>query len=125
MDEAVALVVAAPILALALWAVAFVGGYSNGEARAVVAAELGAQAAARASGPEAVDAAERVALGATLSTCARTNTTFHAAQEDGEAAVTVVCEVSGPLPDNRVCVTGFVQTRPAVSTHVHVDCPSP
>ena len=125
MDEAVALVVAAPVLALALWAVAFIGGYSNGEARAVVAAELAAQAAARASGPEAADAAERVALGATLSTCARTSTTFHQAQEDRAAAVTVVCEVSGPLPGNTVCVTGYAQARPAVSTHVHAACPSP
>ena len=125
MDEAVALVVAAPVLALALWAVAFIGGYSNGEARAIVAAEMGAQAAARASGPEAADAAERVALGATLSTCARTSAALHPAEEDGEAAVTVVCEVAGPLPGNRVCVTGYVQDRPAVSTHVHVDCPSP
>ena len=42
MDEAVALVVASPVIALALWGVAFVGGLANGQARAAVAAELAA-----------------------------------------------------------------------------------
>ena len=61
-DEAVALVVAAPIVALALWAVAFAGHFSNGQARSAVAAELAAQAAARARGPEAAATAGRIAL---------------------------------------------------------------
>ena len=52
MDEAVALVVAAPVVALALWAVAFVGGFANGQARAAVAAELAAQEAVQAGGPK-------------------------------------------------------------------------
>ena len=63
-DDAVALVVAAPVIALALWAVAFVGGHSNSQARAAVAAELAARAAAD-SGAEAADTARRTALGAT------------------------------------------------------------
>ena len=117
MDEAVALVVAAPVVALALWAVAFVGGFANGQARAAVAAELAAQAAVQAGGPETADSAERVALGATLSACARTD----AGQS---AAVTVVCEVPGPLPGNRACFTGYAQSRPAASAHVRVACPA-
>ena len=39
MDEAAALVLAIPMVALALWALALVGGFSNGQARAAVAAE--------------------------------------------------------------------------------------
>ncbi len=39
MDEAVGLVLATPVVALALWALAFVGGLSNGQARAAAAAE--------------------------------------------------------------------------------------
>ena len=127
MDEAVALVVAAPVVALALWAVAFVGGHSNGEARATVAAELAAQAAARAAahtdGPEAADTAGRVALGATLSACTQTDTTLDYADVSQAAAVTVVCEVSGPFSGNRVCVTGYAQARPAASVHARSDCP--
>ena len=125
MDEAVALVVAAPVVALALWAVAFVGGYSNGQARAAVAAELAAQAAAHAHGPEAADAAGRIALGATLSACAQTSTALTHTDAGQSAAVTVVCEVSGPLAGNRVCFTGYAQSRPAASTHVRSTCPPP
>lgn len=124
MDEAVALVVASPVIALALWAVAFVGGLSNGQGRAAVAAELAAQAAAHATGPEAADAAGRVALGATLSACAQTGVTHAQADAGQSAAVTVVCEVSGPLAGNRVCVAGYAQARPAASTHVRVSCPA-
>ena len=120
MDEAVALVVAAPVVALALWAVAFVGGFANGQARATVAAELAAQAAVQAGGPEAADSADRVALGATLSACVRTN-----ADAGQSAAVTVLCEVPGPLPGNRACFTGYAQSRPAASAHVRVACPAP
>ena len=123
MDEAVAVVVAAPVVALALWAVAFVGGFSNGQARAAVAAELAAQAAAHTAGPEAADAAGRIALGATLSACAQTSSYVDIAGAGRSATVTVVCEVSGPLAGNRVCFTGYVQARPAASAHVRVACP--
>ena len=125
MDEAVALVVAAPVVALALWAVAFVGGFANGQARAAVAAELAAQAAVQAGGPEAADSAERVALGATLSACVRTSAALAHVDASQSAAVTVVCEVPGPLSGNRACFTGYAQSRPAASTHVRVACPAP
>ena len=124
MDEAVALVVAAPVVALSLWALAFVGGFSNGQARAAVAAELAAQAASQATGPEAADAAGRIALGATLSACARTGATLAHTDAGRSAAVTVVCEVPGPLPGNRVCFTGYAQDRPAASAHARVACPA-
>ena len=125
MDEAVALVVAAPVVALSLWALAFVGGFANGQARTTVAAELAAQAAVQAGGPEAADSAERVALGATLSTCVRTSVTLAHTNVGQSAAVTVVCEVPGPLPGNRACFTGYAQSRPAASAHVRVACPAP
>ena len=124
MDEAVGLVLATPVVALALWALAFVGGFSNGQARAAVAAELAAQAASQAAGPEAVDAAERIALGATLSACARTSATLARTDAGQSATVAVVCEMSGPLAGNRVCFTGYAQTRPAASAHVRVTCPT-
>lgn len=125
MDEPVALVVAAPVVALALWAVAFVGGFANGQARAAVAAELAAQAAVRAGGPEAADSAERVALGATLSACVGTRAALVHAGAGQSAAVTVVCEAPGPLPGNRACFTGYAQARPPASAHVRVGCPVP
>lgn len=125
MDEAVALVLAAPVVALALWAVAFVGGFANGQARATVAAELAAQVAVQAGGPEAADSADRVALGATLSACVRTSAALTHADAGQSAAVTVLCEVPGPLPGNRACFTGYAQSRPAASAHVRVTCPAP
>ena len=124
MDEAVALVVATPVVALALWAVAFVGGFSNGQARATVAAELAAQAATHAGSAAAADTAERIALGATLSACAQTSTALDHAGAGGTARVTVVCDVPGPLSGNRVCFTGYAQARPATSAHVRVACPA-
>ena len=124
MDEAVALIVAAPVVALALWAVAFVGGFSNGQARAAVAAELAAQAAVQATGPDVADAAGRVALGATLSACAWTSATIAHTDASRSAAVTVVCDVPGPLDGNRVCFTGYAQARPAASAHARVACPA-
>ena len=124
MDEAVALVVASPVIALSLWALAFVGGFSNGQARAAVGAELAAQAAAQAAGPEAADAAERIALGATVSACARTNSDTDNIDAGQWATVTVACEVSGPVSGNRVCFTGYAQTRPAASAHARVACPA-
>lgn len=125
MDETVALVVAAPVVALALWGVAFVGNFANGQARTAVAAELAAQAAVQAKGSEAAVAAERIALGATLSACARTSATLAQADAGQSAAVTVVCEAPGPLPGNQACFTGYAQTRPAASAHVRVACPAP
>ena len=122
MDEAVALVVAAPVIALSLWALAFVGGFANGQARSAVAAELAAQAAARVEGAQAADAAEQVAVGATLSACSRTRAALAHTDAGQSAAVTVVCEVSGPLSGSRVCFAGYAQDRPAVSTHVRIAC---
>ena len=124
MDDAVALVVAAPVVALALWAVAFVGGQSNSQARAAVAAELAARAAADA-GSEAADTAGRTALGATLAACARTDTALDLHEHGESAAVTVVCRVPGPLKNNRVCVIGYAQVRPATTGHVPAACPGP
>lgn len=119
-----ALVVAAPVVVLALWAVAFAGGQSNSQARAAVAAELAARAAADA-GSEAADTAARTVLGAALTACARTDTTLDHHEPGEAAAVTVVCRVPGPLADNRVCVTGYAQARPATTGHVPAACPGP
>ncbi len=119
-----ALVVAAPVIALALWAVAFVGGHSNSQARATVAAELAARAAAD-SGPEAADTAGRIALGATLAACAHTDAILDHHDPGRTAAVTVVCGVPGPLTHNSVCITGYAQTRPATTGHVPAACPTP
>ena len=120
-DDAVALVVAAPVVALALWAVAFVGGQSNGQARAAVAAELAARAAA-GSGAEAADTAGRIALGATLAACAHTDATLVHHDPSGTAAVAVVCQVPGPFSHTRVCVVGYAQARPAATGHFRTGC---
>ena len=124
MDDAVALVVAAPVIGLALWAVAFVGGHSNSQARTAVAAELAARAAA-GSGLEAADTAGRTALGATLAACARTDAILVHHDPGQAAAVTVVCRVPGPLTHNRVCITGYAQARPATTGHIPAACPAP
>ena len=124
MDEAVALVIAAPVLALSLWAVAFAGEQSNSGARAAVAAEHAALAAVD-SGPVAADTAARVALGATLGACARTDTVLAHHDPGASAAVTVECRVPGPRTHNRVCVTGYAQARPAATGHVQAPCPAP
>lgn len=124
MDDAVALVVAAPVIALALWAVAFAGSQSSSQGRAAVAAELAAQAAVD-SGLEAADTAERIALGTTLAACAQTDIVLAHHDAGESAAVTVVCRVPGPLTHNRVCVTGYAQARPAATGHVPVSCPAP
>ncbi len=117
MDEAVALVVAAPVVALTLWAVAFAGGQSSSQGRTAVAAELAARAATDA-GLEAADTAERIALGATLAACTHTDTVLAHHDPGVSAAVTVACRIPGPLTHNRVCVTGYAQARPAA-------CPEP
>ena len=51
MDEAVAMLLAAPALALAVWTLAHVGDRSNAAGRAEVAVELAASAAADGSRP--------------------------------------------------------------------------
>ncbi|MCY3619027.1 MAG: hypothetical protein F4Z00_17450 [Acidimicrobiaceae bacterium] len=124
MDEAVALVMAAPVVALSLWAVAFVGGQSNSQTRAAVAAELAARAAVD-SGTEAVDTAARVALGATLAACTQTGAVLAHHDPGASAAVTIACRVPGPRIHSRVCVTGYAQTRPATTGHVRAPCPAP
>jgi len=121
-DDAVALVAAAPVVALALWAVAFVGGQSNSQARTAVAAELAARAAA-GSGAEGAEAAERISLGATLASCAHTDAALDHHDSGRTAAVTVVCRVPGPFTHNRVCITGYAQVRPAMTGHVPAACP--
>ena len=123
MDDAVALVIAVPVMALVLWALAFAGDLSNSEARTTVAAEAAAQAAARGEGAGADDTAARVALGATLSACERTTTRTEPRSVDGTALITVVCDVPGPIAGNRVCVTAYAEARTAVSDHVRVACP--
>ena len=122
-DDAVALVVAAPVIALALWAVAFVGGHSDSQGRTAVAAELAARAAAD-SGAEAAATAGRTALGATLAACAHTEATLVHHDPGRTAAVTVVCRVPGPLTHNLVCITGYAQARPAATGHVPAACPA-
>ncbi|MYB03865.1 MAG: hypothetical protein F4011_00295 [Acidimicrobiaceae bacterium] len=124
MDEAVALVIAAPVLALSLWAVAFAGEQSNSGARAAVAAEHAALAAVD-SGPVAADTAARVALGATLAACTHTDTVLAHHDPGASAAVTVECRVPGPRTHNRVCVTGYAQARPAATGRVQAPCPAP
>ena len=121
MDDAVALVMAAPVIALALWAVTFAGGQSNSGARAAVAAEAAALAAVD-SGHEA---AARIALGATLAACTRTDTVLIHHEPAVSAAVTIVCRVPGPLTHNQVCITGYAQAQPATTGHVPVSCPAP
>ena len=125
MDEPVALILAVPAIALALWAVAFVGAQANSEARSIVAAEAAAAAAAAAqtAGADPGDAARRVALGAALTACTLTDTTLeHSSRTDATAAVTVACQVPGPLTHNRVCVTGYAQPWPHHSGHLRAAC---
>ena len=124
MDEAVALVMAAPVVALSLWAVAYVGEQSTSQTRAAVAAELAARAAVD-SGPEASDTAARVAQGATLAACTLTDTVLTHHDPGASAAVTVACRVPGPRNHDRVCVTGYAQARPATTGHVQAPCPAP
>ena len=125
MDEPVALILAVPVIALALWALAFVGAQANSEARSVVAAEAAAAAAvgAQAAGADPGDAARRVALGAALTACTLTDTTLeHSSPTDATAAVTVACQVPGPLTHNRICVTGYAQPWPHPGGHSRAAC---
>lgn len=123
MDDAVALLVAAPAVALALWAVALVGNLADSLARTAVAAESAAHAAAHASGADPAEAARRIALGATVNACATTRTVVeHVDMVVGTAAVTVACEVPGPVAQ-RVCIIGYAQTNPATSGNLPAACP--
>ena len=124
MDDAVALVLAAPAIALCLWAVAFAGDTTNAHARTAYAAEAAAAAAAHTGGTDPADTAQRTALTATINACDTTTTTLdHSDPAAGTAAVTVTCHNSGPPGAPRtVCATGYAQTRPAASGHFRVAC---
>ena len=124
MDDAVALVVAAPAVALALWAVPLVGNLSDSQARTAVAAEAAAHAAVHAAASDAAESAGSVALGASVNACATTRTSLEHFDADlGTAAVAVACEVPGPIGQKIVCLIGYAQTRPAVSGHLPAACP--
>ena len=134
MDEAVAMLLAAPALALAVWTLAHVGDRSNAAGRAEVAVELAASAAAEAaahgaSDLDATSTARRVASGATLDACdGLDHLDVEVVHSTGDpvAAVTAVCRVPhrifGPT---QLCVTGYAQHRPAALGHVRrpaADC---
>lgn len=123
MDEPIALMIAVPALTLALWALAWFGGLSNSQARTVVAAERAAVAAATSHGPEASATATGIATGDTWPACTDATATVTHNTTGSDAAVELVCDVPGPVPSSQVCVTGFAQTRPALSGHAHLDCP--
>ena len=123
MDDAVALLVAAPAVALALWAVALVGNLADSLARTAVAAEAAAHAAARAYGSDPAETAHSIALGATVNACATTRTVVeHVDTAVGTAAVTVACDVPDPVAP-RVCFLGYAQANPATSGHLPAPCP--
>ena len=124
MDDAVALVVAAPVVALALWAVPLVGNLSDSQDRTAVAAEAAAHAAVHAAASDAAESAGSVALGATVNSCATTRTSLEHFDADlGTAAVAVACEVPGPIGQKVVCLIGYAQTKPAASGHLPAACP--
>ena len=119
MDDAVALVIAAPAIALCIWFVTFAGDTANAQGRAVVAAHAAAVIAAENPGTDPADTAQRTAVGATLSACDTTNTVLdHADTNTGTAAVTVSCHYSDHIDARTFCVTGYAQTDPAVTGHV-------
>lgn len=127
MDEAVALLLAAPVLALAVWTLAHVGDRSNAAGRVEVAVELAASAATDAaahgaSSQDAAEAARRVVTGATLDACEGVDHLDVAVVDSTAgpvAAATVTCRVPhriwGPT---QLCVTGYAQHRPAALGHV-------
>ena len=132
MDDAVGLVIAAPVLAFGIWMLAFFGAHANGAGRAVVAAELAAAAAADSAGaaspaaPDAADHAERVAIGAAFSACSDIDASARLlVGDDGTAAVVdVECTVHSPMPqDVRLCVTGFAPDRSGETGHARRECP--
>ena len=125
MDEPVALVIAIPAVALTLWSLAWFGGLVNSQARTVVAAERSAAAATASLGTEATATATAIATGDTWPACTAVTAGIAHIDIGSDAAVSLVCDVPGPVPNSQVCVTGFAQTRPARTGHVHVACPGP
>jgi len=123
MDEPAALVVAIPAVALALWSLAWFGSLANSQARTVVAAERSAAAATAALGTEAAATATEIATGETWPACTDATAVIAHIDAGAQAAVSLVCDVPGPIPNSQVCVTGFAQIRPARTGHVHVSCP--
>lgn len=133
MDDAVGLVIVAPVLAFGIWVLAFFGAHANGAGRAVVAAELAAAAAADAANSgastasDAADHAERMAIGAALSACGDLDTRARVFVGDDGAASAVVdieCIVSSPMPENvRLCFTGFASDGIDETGHVRRECP--
>lgn len=123
MDEPVALAIAVPVLALALWALSWFGGLSNSQARTVVAAERAAVSAATSVGPEAAATATGIATGDTWPACTAATAEVTHKDTGTAAAVELVCDVPGPISGSQVCVAGFAQTRPALSGHAHLGCP--
>ena len=123
MDEPVALVIAIPAVALALWSLAWFGGLVNSQSRSVVAAERSAAAATASLGTETAATATAIATGDTWPACTATTATVAHIDPGADAAVSIVCDIPGPIANSQVCVTGFAQTRPARTGHVHVDCP--
>lgn len=125
MDEPVALVIAVPALALALWSLAWFGSLVNSQSRTVVAAERSAAAATASLGTETATTATAIATGDTWPACTAATADVAHTDSGSNAAVTIVCDVPGPVPNSQVCVTGFAQTRPARTGHVHITCPDP
>lgn len=123
MDEAVALLIASPAIALALWGLAFFGHHSHSAARASVAAELAATAALNADGPEAHTTVERVTQGSTWPACAGVSGTLDHIDAGADATVSVICNVPGPVADVQVCFVGYAQARPADIGHTQTPCP--
>lgn len=123
MDEPVALVLAVPVLALALWALSWFGALSNSQARTVVAAERSAVAAATSIGSEAAATATGIATGDTWPACTDADADVTLTPSGTAAAVEVVCDMPGPIPGSQVCVVGFAQARPGLSGHDHLTCP--
>ena len=125
MDEPVALVIAIPAVALTLWSLAWFGGLVNSQSRTVVAAERSAAAATASLGTETSATATAIATGDTWPACTAVTADIAHIDPGSAAAVSLVCDVPGPVPNNQVCVTGFAQTRPARTGHVHIACPGP
>lgn len=125
MDEPLALVIAIPAVALALWSLAWFGGLVNSQSRTVVAAERSAAAATASVGTETSATASAIATGDTWPACTAVTAGVDHIDAGSGAAVSLVCDVPGPVPNSRVCITGFAQTRPARTGHVHITCPGP
>lgn len=123
MDEPVALVIAIPAVVLALWSLSWFGGLVNSQSRTVVAAERSAAAVTASLGTETSATASAIATGDTWPACSAVTAVTAHIDPGSAAAVSLVCDVPGPVPNSQVCVTGFAQTRPARTGHVHIACP--